>query len=93
MQTEKPNHTKMSNKIRGKQERDLKLFCDGLKQKLIKAEIDKLLPKERQKTEFKFRRKMNADYLKHEKVFLEKLIENHESFLQRLSDSHRRKFH
>ncbi|KAJ3665518.1 hypothetical protein Zmor_001010 [Zophobas morio] len=83
----------MSKKIRAEQERELKLFRDGLKQelRLLKAEID-LLPKERRKIEFKLRKeKMDADHLDREKGFLEKLNENHESSLRRLSDSHREK--
>ncbi|XP_044258953.1 STE20-like serine/threonine-protein kinase [Tribolium madens] len=83
----------MSKKIRGEQERELKLFRDGLKQelRLLKAEID-LLPKERRKAEFKLRKeKMDIDHLEREKAFLEKLNENHESSLRRLSDSHREK--
>lgn len=83
----------MSKKIRGEQERELKLFRDGLKQelRLLKAEID-MLPKERRKLEFKIRKeKMDADHLDREKSFLEKLNENHESSLRRLSDSHREK--
>ncbi|RZB41606.1 STE20-like serine/threonine-protein kinase [Asbolus verrucosus] len=83
----------MSKKIRGEQERELKLFRDGLKQelRLLKAEID-LLPKERRKIEFKNRKeKMDVDHLEREKAFLEKLNENHESSLRRLSDAHREK--
>lgn len=82
-----------SKKIRGEQERELKLFRDGLKQelRLLKAEID-MLPKERRKIEFKIRKeKMDADHLEREKLFLEKLNENHESSLRRLSDAHREK--
>lgn len=80
-----------SKKIRAEQERELKLFRDGLKQelRLLKAEID-MLPKERRKTEFKLRKeKMDADHMEREKAFLEKLNENHESSLRRLSDAHR----
>jgi STE20-like kinase len=83
----------MSKKIRGEQERELKLFREGLKQesRLMKAEID-LLPKERRKLEFKLRKeKMEADHLEKEKAFLERLNETHESSLRRLSDSHREK--
>ncbi|KAJ8934384.1 hypothetical protein NQ314_013425 [Rhamnusium bicolor] len=82
-----------SKKIRADQERELKIFRDGLKQelRLLKCEID-MLPKERRKTEFKFRKdKMDADHLEREKAFLEKLNENHESSLRRLSDAHREK--
>lgn len=82
-----------SKKIRAEQERELKLFREGLKQelRLLKAEVD-LLPKERRKQEFKNRKdKMDADHSEREKAFLEKLNESHESSLRRLSDSHREK--
>ncbi|KAJ8921628.1 hypothetical protein NQ315_010537 [Exocentrus adspersus] len=82
-----------SKKIRAEQERELKLFRDGLKQelRLLKCEID-MLPKERRKTEFKIRKdKMDSDHMEREKSFLEKLNENHETSLRRLSDSHREK--
>ncbi|XP_048526500.1 serine/threonine-protein kinase 10 isoform X2 [Dendroctonus ponderosae] len=82
-----------SKKIRSEQERELKLFRDGLKQelRLLKAEVD-LLPKEKRKHEFKLRKdKMDADHSERERTFLEKLNENHESSLRRLSDSHREK--
>ncbi|ERL86432.1 hypothetical protein D910_03839 [Dendroctonus ponderosae] len=55
------------------------------------AEVD-LLPKEKRKHEFKLRKdKMDADHSERERTFLEKLNENHESSLRRLSDSHREK--
>ncbi|XP_066139058.1 serine/threonine-protein kinase 10 isoform X2 [Euwallacea fornicatus] len=82
-----------SKKIRAEQERELKLFREGLKQelRLLKAEVD-LLPKERRKQEFKMRKdKMDLDHSEREKAFLEKLNESHESSLRRLSDSHREK--
>uniref|UniRef100_A0AAR5QGE2 Protein kinase domain-containing protein n=1 Tax=Dendroctonus ponderosae TaxID=77166 RepID=A0AAR5QGE2_DENPD len=82
-----------SKKIRSEQERELKLFRDGLKQelRLLKAEVD-LLPKEKRKHEFKLRKdKMDADHSERERTFLEKLNENHESSLRRLSDSLREK--
>ncbi|KAJ8952708.1 hypothetical protein NQ318_021026 [Aromia moschata] len=82
-----------SKKIRAEQERELKLFRDGLKQelRLLKCEID-MLPKERRKMEFKVRKdKMDVDHLEREKAFLEKLNENHEMSLRRLSDAHREK--
>lgn len=80
-----------SKKIRTEQERELKLFRDGLKQevRLLKAEIERL-PKDQRKNEFKFRKeKLDSEHVEREKVFLEKLNENHESSLRRLSDSHR----
>ncbi|KAL1490995.1 hypothetical protein ABEB36_011658 [Hypothenemus hampei] len=83
----------LSKKIRSEQERELKMFREGLKQelRLLKAEVD-LLPKEKRKQEFKIRKeKMDMDHSEREKAFLEKLNENHESSLRRLSDSHREK--
>ncbi|KAG5894065.1 hypothetical protein JTB14_003925 [Gonioctena quinquepunctata] len=82
-----------SKKIRSEQERDLKQFRESLKAelRLLKLEVD-MLPKERRKTEFKYRKdKMDAEHLEREKAFLEKLNENHESSLRRLSDAHREK--
>ncbi|CAH1173549.1 unnamed protein product [Phaedon cochleariae] len=82
-----------SKKIRGEQERDLKQFREGLKAelRLLKYEVD-MLPKERRKAEFKVRKdKMDTEHLDREKAFLEKLNENHESSLRRLSDAHREK--
>lgn len=83
----------LSKKIRCDQERELKQFRDGLKQelRLLKAEIDRL-PKDSRKNEFKSRKeKLDIEHLEREKTFLEKLNENHESSLRRLSDSHREK--
>ncbi|KAK9708620.1 Polo kinase kinase [Popillia japonica] len=82
-----------SKKIRAEQERDLKQFREGLKQelRLLKAEVDRL-PKEHRKNEFKLRKeKLDSEHLEKEKTFLESLNENHESYLRRLSDSHREK--
>ncbi|XP_059607509.1 serine/threonine-protein kinase 10 isoform X4 [Phlebotomus argentipes] len=80
-----------SKKIRGEQERDLKLFRDGLKQeiKLLKQEID-LLPKERRKLEFPKRKAaMEAEHDEKERAFLSSLSESHEIALRRLSEKHR----
>lgn len=80
-----------SKKIRAEQERDLKIFREGLKQelRLLKAEIERL-PKDQRKNEFKIKKeRLDAEHLEKEKAFLEKLNENHESSLRRLSDSHR----
>uniref|UniRef100_A0A6P7FAC9 Serine/threonine-protein kinase 10 n=1 Tax=Diabrotica virgifera virgifera TaxID=50390 RepID=A0A6P7FAC9_DIAVI len=82
-----------SKKIRAEQERELKQFRETLKAelRLLKYEID-LLPKERRKNEFKVKKdKLDAEHLEREKSFLEKLNENHETSLRRLSDSHREK--
>lgn len=50
------------------------------------------LPKEHRKNEFKIRKdKLDTEHTDREKVFLEKLNENHEGSLRRLSDSHREK--
>ncbi|XP_055703156.1 serine/threonine-protein kinase 10 isoform X1 [Phlebotomus papatasi] len=80
-----------SKKIRGEQERDLKLFRDGLKQeiKLLKQEID-LLPKDRRKLEFPKRKAaMEAEHEEKERAFLSSLSESHEVALRRLSEKHR----
>lgn len=82
-----------SKKIRGEQERELKLFREGLKQelRLLKTEVD-MMPKERRKNEFRTRKeKLETEHEEREKSFLEKLNENHETSLRRLSDSHREK--
>lgn len=82
-----------SKKIRSEQERELKQFREGLKQdlRLIKQEVD-LMPKEKRKNAFKMRKeKLEAEHEDREKLFLEKLNENHEMSLRRLSDSHREK--
>lgn len=82
-----------SKKIRSEQERELKQFREGLKQdlRLIKQEVD-LMPKEKRKNAFKVRKeKLEAEHEDREKLFLEKLNENHEMSLRRLSDSHREK--
>uniref|UniRef100_A0A1B0GI43 Putative serine/threonine-protein kinase 10 isoform x3 n=1 Tax=Lutzomyia longipalpis TaxID=7200 RepID=A0A1B0GI43_LUTLO len=80
-----------SKKIRAEQERDLKLFRDGLKQeiKLLKQEID-LLPKDRRKVEFPKRKAaMEAEHEEKERAFLSSLSESHEIALRRLSEKHR----
>ncbi|KAK0157745.1 hypothetical protein PV328_011445 [Microctonus aethiopoides] len=82
-----------SKKIRGEQERDLKLFRDGLKQelRLLKHEVD-LMPKEKRKSAFKVRKeKLEMEHEEREKLFMEKLNENHDMSLRRLSDSYREK--
>lgn len=82
-----------SKKIRGEQERELKLFREGLKQelRLLKQEVD-LMPKDKRKSAFKIRKeKLEAEHEEREKTFLDKLNENHEVSLRRLSDSHREK--
>ncbi|XP_051161217.1 serine/threonine-protein kinase 10-like isoform X3 [Leptopilina boulardi] len=82
-----------SKKIRSEQERELKQFREGLKQdlRLIKQEVD-LMPKEKRKNAFKVRKeKLESEHEDREKLFLEKLNENHEMSLRRLSDSHREK--
>ncbi|XP_011304708.1 serine/threonine-protein kinase 10 isoform X2 [Fopius arisanus] len=82
-----------SKKIRGEQERELKQFREGLKQelRLLKQEVD-LMPKEKRKSAFKARKeKLEGEHEEREKLFMEKLNENHETSLRRLSDSHREK--
>ncbi|XP_075222408.1 sterile20-like kinase isoform X2 [Lycorma delicatula] len=80
-----------SKKIRAEQERELKEFRESQKQelRLLKQEVD-LMPKDQRKSIFKTRKeKLEEDHEEKEKIFLEKLNENHESSLRRLSDSHR----
>ncbi|XP_065157850.1 serine/threonine-protein kinase 10-like isoform X1 [Atheta coriaria] len=82
-----------SKKIRLEQERELKSFREELKQesRLLKAEIERL-PKDQRKSEYKSRKdRLDAVHAEKERAFLEKLNENHESSLRRLSDSHREK--
>ncbi|XP_065219198.1 serine/threonine-protein kinase 10 [Planococcus citri] len=82
-----------SKRIRAEQERELKEFRESQKQelRLLKQEID-LMPKDKRKSMFKERKeKLEKDHEEKEKVFLEKLNENHESSLRRQSDSHREK--
>lgn len=57
----------------------------------MKKEID-LKPKERRKNLFKDKKeKLETEHEEREKLFLEKLNENHESSLSRLSDAHQEK--
>lgn len=57
----------------------------------MKQEID-LKPKERRKNLFKDKKeKLETEHEEREKLFLEKLNENHESSLSRLSDAHQEK--
>lgn len=82
-----------SRKIRGEQDRELKQFREGLKQelRLLKQEVD-LMPKEKRKNAFKAKKeKLEAEHEEREKIYVEKLHENHDSTLRRLSDSHREK--
>ncbi|KAF4527367.1 hypothetical protein B566_EDAN015907 [Ephemera danica] len=82
-----------SKKIRTEQERELKQFREGLKQelRLLKQEVD-LMPKDVRKSTFRTRKELlEAEHTEREKLFLEKLNENHESSLRRLSDTHREK--
>lgn len=58
---------------------------------LLKKEID-LKPKDRRKNLFKDKKeKLETEHEEREKLFLEKLNENHESSLSRLSDAHQEK--
>ncbi|XP_052120283.1 serine/threonine-protein kinase 10 isoform X2 [Frankliniella occidentalis] len=80
-----------SKKIRAEQERELKEFRESQKQelRLLKQEVD-LMPKDKRKSTFKARKeKLEAEHEEREKAFLEKLNENHEGSLRRLSDAHR----
>lgn len=50
------------------------------------------MPKDQRKNEFKLRKdRLDTEHSEREKLFLEKLNENHESSLRRLSESHREK--
>uniref|UniRef100_T1PC73 Polo kinase kinase n=1 Tax=Musca domestica TaxID=7370 RepID=T1PC73_MUSDO len=80
-----------SKRIRAEQEKELKVFREGLKQEihLLKQEVD-LLPKDKRKDEFKQRRTaMELDHEEKERVFLDALKERHELLLRRLSEKHR----
>ncbi|XP_067015869.2 serine/threonine-protein kinase 10 [Anabrus simplex] len=82
-----------SKKIRSEQERELKQFREGLKTelRLLKQEVD-LMPKDKRKNAFRIKKeKLEVEHEEREKLFLEKLNENHESSLRRLSDTHREK--
>ncbi|XP_023238605.1 STE20-like serine/threonine-protein kinase isoform X2 [Centruroides sculpturatus] len=82
-----------SRKIRCDQEKELRAFRDSLKNefKLLKQETE-LLPKDKRKDIFRIRREqMELDQAERERVFLEKLNENHELSMKRLADSHREK--
>ncbi|XP_073847033.1 sterile20-like kinase isoform X2 [Musca autumnalis] len=80
-----------SKRIRGEQEKELKIFRENLKQEihLLKQEVD-LLPKDKRKDEFKQRRSaMELDHEEKERAFLDSLKERHELLLRRLSEKHR----
>ncbi|XP_054261410.1 serine/threonine-protein kinase 10 isoform X2 [Macrosteles quadrilineatus] len=82
-----------SKRIRAEQERELKEFRESLKTelRLLRQEID-LMPKDKRKSVFRGRKeKLEVEHEEREKLFLEKLNENHETSLRRLSDSHREK--
>lgn len=82
-----------SRRIRAEQERELKAFRESLKNeaKLLKQEVE-LMPKEKRKDVFRVRKeKMDLDQAEKERLFVEKLNEQHELSMKRLSDSHREK--
>lgn len=82
-----------SRRIRAEQERELKAFRESLKNeaKLLKQEVE-LMPKEKRKDMFRVRKeKMDLDQAEKERLFVEKLNEQHELSMKRLSDSHREK--
>ncbi|CAB3362768.1 Hypothetical predicted protein [Cloeon dipterum] len=82
-----------SKRIRADQERELKQFREGLKteMRLLKQEVD-LMPKESRKQAFRVRKdRLETEQAEREKQFLERLNENHDTSLRRLSDSHREK--
>lgn len=82
-----------SRRIRSEQERELKAFRESLKNeaKLLKQEVE-LMPKEKRKDVFRVRKeKMDLEQAEKERLFVEKLNEQHELSMKRLSDSHREK--
>ena len=82
-----------SKKIRAEQERELKMFRDGLKQevRLLKQESD-LLPKDQRKNAFRIKRQQQeVEQAERERRFLDGLNQSHETSLRRLSDGHREK--
>ena len=82
-----------SKKIRAEQERELKLFREGLKQevRLLKQESD-LLPKEQRKTVFRIKRQQQeVDHADRERQFFDSLNASHDSSIRRISDGHREK--
>ncbi|KAG1701398.1 STE20-like serine/threonine-protein kinase [Nymphon striatum] len=82
-----------SKKIREEQERELKVFKEGLKteMKLLKQETD-LLPKDKRKDTYRIRKeKLEVEQADRERVFTDKLNDNHEQSMKRLGDSHREK--
>uniref|UniRef100_A0A2P2HZL7 STE20-like serine/threonine-protein kinase n=1 Tax=Hirondellea gigas TaxID=1518452 RepID=A0A2P2HZL7_9CRUS len=81
----------VSKKIRGEQEKDLRLFRESLKTelKLLKQEVD-LLPKDVRKEALRTKKdRLEAEQAAKEKEFLERLHQNHESSMKRLSEEHR----
>ncbi|XP_064465697.1 STE20-like serine/threonine-protein kinase [Ornithodoros turicata] len=82
-----------SRRIRTEQERELKTFREGLKNdtKLLKQEVE-LMPKDKRKDILRVRKeKMDLEHAERERAFVEKLNEQHELSMKRLSDSHREK--
>ncbi|KAA0192331.1 hypothetical protein HAZT_HAZT004429, partial [Hyalella azteca] len=80
-----------SKRIRADQEKELRSFRDSLKieLKLLKQEVD-LLPKDVRKEALRSRKEhLESDQAEREKAFLERLHQNHESSMKRLSEEHR----
>lgn len=82
-----------SKKIRYDQERELRTFRESLRNelKLLKQEVE-MMPKDKRKDVFRVRKdKLDMEHAEKERAFLEKLNDNHETSLKRLTDSHREK--
>ncbi|XP_015914711.1 serine/threonine-protein kinase 10 [Parasteatoda tepidariorum] len=82
-----------SKKIRSDQERELKNFRESLKNefKFLKQEIE-ALPKDKRKDVLRVRREqMELDHVERERVFIERLNENHDLAVKRLGDTHKEK--
>ncbi|XP_014667566.1 PREDICTED: serine/threonine-protein kinase 10-like [Priapulus caudatus] len=82
-----------SRNIKSEQEKALRAFRESLKQemKYLKTEVD-MIPKDKRKEVFKKRKEaMENEHAERERRFIEKLAEDHDSTLKRLSDQHREK--
>lgn len=82
-----------SRRIRAEQERELKAFRESLKNdsKLLKQEVE-LMPKDKRKDILRVRKeKLDFEHAERERAFVDKLNEQHELSMKRLSDSHREK--
>ncbi|ODN06170.1 STE20-like serine/threonine-protein kinase [Orchesella cincta] len=81
----------MSKRIRADQEKEMRLFREGLKQevKLLKQEIDEM-QKDMRKNAWRSRKEqLDRDQHNRERQFLEKLNESHDSRMKRENEIHR----